>query len=277
MKGGLAAYLLAAEALAAGVSRPARRPRLQLRDRGGVRRQRHVVRASRRLHGRRDAHRRADRARRRPRRHRRRLGYGSTARGAAGHSAYSGGERALRRARARGRRAPGARGGANEPPRDAVFAAVSDWPYGMTVGRIHGGVWTSSAPALLEVSVRFGLGLGDRPGRAAGADRRGRRRGRARRSRSSFEAFRARAYCYDTEGPLPELLLERRTRRDRLAGGTDRRSRPRPTPARSRARSATGRWPGASTAPTSGSTSHSLEQTRARRRAHRRCAGSTGE
>ena len=33
-----------------GLSRPTRRSRLQLRDRGGVRRQRHVVRASSRLH-----------------------------------------------------------------------------------------------------------------------------------------------------------------------------------------------------------------------------------
>ena len=128
-----------------------------------------------------------------------------TARGAAGHSAYGGGNGPfdeLARAVAALRVLEAA---ANQPPRDAVFAAVSDWPYGMTVGRIGGGVWTSSAPALLEVSVRFGLGLGIDPaelqGRIAAAVAEA-----APAVSVSFEAFRARAYCYETDGPLPTLL-----------------------------------------------------------------------
>ena len=47
MKGGLAAYLLAAAVVRRGLRRPPRRPRRQLGDRGGVRRQRHVVGAAR--------------------------------------------------------------------------------------------------------------------------------------------------------------------------------------------------------------------------------------
>ena len=98
------------------------------------------------------------------------------ARGQAGHSAYRGGDgpfdelaRAVAALRA-------VEAEANEGPRDAVFAAVSEWPYGMTVGRIGGGVWTSSAPASLEASVRFGLGLGREPADVQATDRRGRRR-----------------------------------------------------------------------------------------------------
>jgi acetylornithine deacetylase len=127
------------------------------------------------------------------------------ARGVAGHSAYSGGDGpfdALSRAVAALRALEAA---ANGPPRDAVFAAVSDWPYGMTVGRICGGVWTSSAPAALEVAVRFGIGLGVDPAAAqeriedAVADA-------APTVEVVFEAFRAPAYCWRTDGPLPRLL-----------------------------------------------------------------------
>jgi acetylornithine deacetylase len=128
-----------------------------------------------------------------------------TARGTAGHSAYSGGDGpfdALARAIAAIRVLEAA---ANKPPNDAVFAAVSNWPYGMTVGRIGGGVWTSSAPAALEVAVRFGLGLGVDPAEAqeriaaAVADA-------APTVEVVFEAFRAPAYCWETAGPAPELL-----------------------------------------------------------------------
>jgi len=129
------------------------------------------------------------------------------ARGRSGHSAYTGGDGPfdeLARAIA-GLRALEA--AANRPPLDAAFAAVSDWPYGMTVGKIGGGVWTSSQPALLEARVRFGFGLDVDPldiqtqiieavATAAPA------------VEVSFEAFRARAYCHDREGALPELLSE---------------------------------------------------------------------
>jgi acetylornithine deacetylase len=136
------------------------------------------------------------------------------ARGQAGHSAYRGGDgpfdelaRAIAALRA-------LEAEANEGPHDPVFAAVSAWPYGMTVGRIGGGVWTSSAPASLEASVRFGLGLGRDPAEVqsriveavAGA---------SPAVEISFEAFRARAYNHDTDGPLPTLL---RATHERLTG-----------------------------------------------------------
>ncbi len=141
------------------------------------------------------------------------------ARGRAGHSAFTGGDGPfdqLARAVAALR---GLEASANRPPRNADFAAVSDWPYGMTVGRIGGGVWTSSAPAVLEVWVRFGFGLDVEPHdvqariveTVAAA---------APTVEVSFEAFRARAYCHDTEGPLPELVRETHERVVGTAPGT---------------------------------------------------------
>jgi acetylornithine deacetylase len=130
-----------------------------------------------------------------------------TARGKAGHSAYSGGDGPfdrLARAIAALRVLEAAQ---NTPPRDPVFVAVSEWPYGMTVGRISGGVWTSSAPAALEVWVRFGFGLDIEPqdvhARIASAVAES-----APDVEVAFEAFRARAYCHETDGPLPDLLRE---------------------------------------------------------------------
>jgi acetylornithine deacetylase len=127
------------------------------------------------------------------------------ARGAAGHSAQSGGDGpfdALARAVAALRRLESEQ---NAPPIDEVFGAVSGWPYGMTVGRIDGGVWTSSAPAELEVAVRYGLRLGADPGKvqaliaaAVAASGPG--------VEVVFEAFRAPAYCWPVAGPVPELL-----------------------------------------------------------------------
>jgi acetylornithine deacetylase len=141
------------------------------------------------------------------------------ARGRSGHSAYTGGDgpfdqlaRAIAALRA-------LEATANRPPRDAVFAAVSDWPYGMTVGQIGGGVWTSSAPALLEARVRFGFGLDIEPldiqsqiAEAVAAA--------APTVDVSFEAFRARAYCHDREGALTELLSDMHTRVLRTDMGT---------------------------------------------------------
>jgi acetylornithine deacetylase len=135
------------------------------------------------------------------------------ARGVAGHSAYGGGDGPfdeLARAIAALRTLEAAQ---NDPPRDAVFAAVSEWPYGMTVGRIGGGVWTSSAPAELEAAVRFGFGLDLEPAEiqtrivdAVAAAAPG--------VEVSFEAFRARAYSHGIERQLPDLL--RRTHEDVL-------------------------------------------------------------
>ena len=130
-----------------------------------------------------------------------------TARGRAGHSAYGGGDGPFDELSRAVVALRGLEAAANRPPCDAVFAAESDWPYGMTVGRIGGGVWTSSAPASLEVRVRFGFGLNLEPhdvqARITDAVS-----AVAPTVNVSFEAFRARAYCHDTTGPLPDLVRE---------------------------------------------------------------------
>jgi acetylornithine deacetylase len=130
-----------------------------------------------------------------------------SATGTAGHSAYGGGDGpfdALARAVAALRCLEAAQ---NTPPRDEVFAAVSPWPYGMTVGRISGGVWTSSAPARLEVQVRFGLGLGLSPADAqAGIEAAVAEAAPGVEVR--WEAFRAPAYCWGADTPIAGLLRE---------------------------------------------------------------------
>ena len=90
---------------------------------------------------------------------------------------------------------------ANTPPRDPVFAAVSDWPFSMSVGRIAGGVWTASLPAELVAYVRFGFGrdtspqeMQDRIRTAVGEA--------APEVDVTFEAFRAHAYCHDDDRPV---------------------------------------------------------------------------
>jgi acetylornithine deacetylase len=124
------------------------------------------------------------------------------AHGPTGHAAFTGGDGpfdALARAVAALR---GLEAAQNSPPRDAIFAAVSSWPYGMTVGRIAGGVWTASAPARLEVQVRFGIGLDVDP-----ADLQARMRSVVSPDvEIVFEAFRARAYCWDTAAELADML-----------------------------------------------------------------------
>ncbi len=190
------------------------------------------------------------------------------ARGQAGHSANRGGDgpfdelaRAIAALRA-------VEAEANEGPLDAVFAAVSEWPYGMTVGRIGGGVWTSSAPASLEASVRFGLGLGREPAEVqariveavAGA---------SPAVEVSFEAFRAPAYQPWHGRPIAPRSCERPMSASPERRRSSRRSRRRPTPARRREHSATALLPESSTAPTNGSTSPRLEQTTLGHRADR--------
>jgi len=129
------------------------------------------------------------------------------ARGTAGHSAYSGGDGpfdALARAVAAIRDLEAEQ---NSPPLDDVFGAVSAWPYGMTVGRLGGGVWTSSAPAELEAAVRYGLRLGAEPAEAQ-ARIAAAVAAAAPGVEVVFEAFRAPAYCWQADGPLPDLLAE---------------------------------------------------------------------
>jgi len=93
----------------------------------------------------------------------------------------------------------------NEPVRDPVFAAVRERPYGMTIGRIDGGVWTASTPHELVARVRFGFGRDLEPSEVQERMR------EAVRDASPevdvhFEAFRARAYCHPTSGPLVDVV-----------------------------------------------------------------------
>jgi len=93
----------------------------------------------------------------------------------------------------------------NEPVRDPVFAAVRERPYGMTIGKIGGGVWTASTPHELVANVRFGFGRDLEPAEVQAL------LWEAVREASpeveiQFEAFRARAYCHPTSGPLVDSL-----------------------------------------------------------------------
>jgi acetylornithine deacetylase len=88
---------------------------------------------------------------------------------------------------------------------DPEFAAVRERPYGMTVGKIGGGVWTASTPYELTAWVRFGFGPETLPGEI-----------QARMSvavttatpnvRVEFEGFRARAHNHPKTGPFVDVL-----------------------------------------------------------------------
>jgi acetylornithine deacetylase len=93
----------------------------------------------------------------------------------------------------------------NQPVRDPVFAAAAEWPYGVTIGCIEGGVWTSSTPAELVARVRFGFGRDLEPAEAQQRIRDA-VASAAPEVRVDFEAYRARAYCHDATGPLPDLV-----------------------------------------------------------------------
>lgn len=94
---------------------------------------------------------------------------------------------------------------ANNNVGDPIFAAASDWPYSMSIGRIYGGVWTASSPTELVIHVRIGFGRETDP------------RQMQERIRNvvaeaapevdiTYEAFRAHAYCHEPTGPLPETV-----------------------------------------------------------------------
>jgi acetylornithine deacetylase len=128
-----------------------------------------------------------------------------SARGEAGHAMLAGGEgpfdrlcravSALRRVEAE----------INDAVADPVFAATRERPYGMSVGRIEGGVWTASTPHELAVHVRFGFGRELEPAEVQ------RRLSQAVEAAApevevGFEAFRARAHSHPTSGPLVEAV-----------------------------------------------------------------------
>lgn len=93
----------------------------------------------------------------------------------------------------------------NDPVGDPDFAAVRERPYGMSVGRIGGGAWTASTPHELTAWVRFGFGP-ETPPQEIQARMRAAVRASAPDVEIVFEAFRARAHKHDRTGPLAQLL-----------------------------------------------------------------------
>ena len=142
-----------------------------------------------------------------------RLGYAGTgvvwarlaAAGGSGHAMLATGEGAFDRL---GRAVAGLRrveAELNEPVHDEVFAAVRERPYGMTIGRIEGGVWTASTPHELAAYVRFGFGRDLEP-----AEVQARMRAAVEEASPEveihFEGFRARAHAHPTSGPLVDAV-----------------------------------------------------------------------
>jgi acetylornithine deacetylase len=93
----------------------------------------------------------------------------------------------------------------NTPVRDPIFAAVRERPFGMTVGRIEGGVWTASTPAELAAHIRFGFGRDHEPEEIQ-QRLRAAVEAAAPEVEIEFVAFRARAHAQPTTGPLIDTL-----------------------------------------------------------------------
>jgi acetylornithine deacetylase len=93
----------------------------------------------------------------------------------------------------------------NSPPLDKVFAAVSAWPFGTSIGMIEGGVWPSSTPEELIAHARIGFGRETKPEEVqrAVADAVAEA---SERVTVEFTGFRAHGYCHDHTGPWPELI-----------------------------------------------------------------------
>jgi acetylornithine deacetylase len=82
---------------------------------------------------------------------------------------------------------------------------VDDWPYGLNVGEISGGVWPSSMPARVTAHVRLGFGPDLAPQDVQGLIRE-RVREEAPDVAVEFEGFRARAYEHPHDGPIGAAL-----------------------------------------------------------------------
>lgn len=127
------------------------------------------------------------------------------AKGGAGHSMLASGAGAFDALGAAVRALRGVEDEINDPVGDPDFAAVRERPYGMTVGRIGGGVWTASTPYELTAWVRFGFGPETSPQEIQ-------ERMRAAVVRSApdveihFEGFRAHAHKHPRTGMLRDAL-----------------------------------------------------------------------
>lgn len=93
----------------------------------------------------------------------------------------------------------------NTGPLDPDFAATRQRPYGMSVGRIGGGVWTASTPHELTAHVRFGFGPETSPAEIQ-ARLRAAAKAAAPEVELHFEGFRAHAHKRPATGPLVDIL-----------------------------------------------------------------------
>ena len=138
-----------------------------------------------------------------------------TARSAGAHVAFAGGEAssarllaALDSLRSLERRLGGPERRAASlaaRDRDAVFFAAHEHPFRLNIGTLEGGLWPSSEPAFAQARVRFGFGRTISPARAqeliveavhaaqAGVE-------------VAFEGFRAPAYCHELGDDLARVL-----------------------------------------------------------------------
>lgn len=88
---------------------------------------------------------------------------------------------------------------------DPDFAAVRERPYGMTVGKLEGGVWTSSTPHELTAYIRFGFGP-ETPPQEIQERMRSAVQSSAPGVEIIFEGFRAHAYNRAASSPLGDAL-----------------------------------------------------------------------
>jgi acetylornithine deacetylase len=82
-----------------------------------------------------------------------------------------------------------------------------DHPYNLNLGEIHGGVWPSSVPAEVVLRCRLGFGPDLEPD-GAQALLRGAVEEAAPGVEVGFEGFRCRAYRHDLDGPFAQLAGE---------------------------------------------------------------------
>jgi acetylornithine deacetylase len=113
---------------------------------------------------------------------------------------------------------------------DAVFFSAHERPFRLNVGVLGGGEWPSSEPAIAQARVRVGFGRSLAP-EAAQERVRAAVREAAPEVAVVFEGFRAPAYCDQLEHPLADALASSheqlhgsRPRRQVLAATTDARS-----------------------------------------------------
>jgi len=98
------------------------------------------------------------------------------------------------------------RSGIAATSRDAVFLEAHEQPFRLNIGTLGGGLWPSSEPARAEARVRLGFGRETTPGQAQRllADA---VHAAAPEVEVAFEGFRAPAYCDELDHGLASALI----------------------------------------------------------------------